>query len=86
LASREEKSYSSPKCVAAAPKERGTERQLSFLPRPDRRALVTFENVSTFLRQEDQRAVVAGGRRGLHEARFLEVPEVDPRDRARRSA
>jgi hypothetical protein len=50
--------------------------QVSFLPRTDRRSVVTFENVSTLLRQDHQRTVVAGGRRDLHKPRFLEMPEV----------
>lgn len=49
---------------------------ISLLLPKDRRAVMTFENVSTLLRQDDQCTVIAGGRRNLHEARFLEMTEV----------
>jgi eukaryotic-like serine/threonine-protein kinase len=49
---------------------------LSLLPCLDGRAVMTFEDVSALLRQDDKRAVVAGGRRDLDEARFLEMPEI----------
>jgi hypothetical protein len=52
------------------------DRAISLLLPKDRRAVMTFENVSTFLRQDDERAVVARGWRDLYETRFFEMPEV----------
>jgi hypothetical protein len=49
---------------------------LSFLPRLDRRTVMTFENVSALLGQDDERAVVASGGRDLHKPRLPEMPEV----------
>jgi hypothetical protein len=37
---------------------------------------MTFDNVSTFLRQDHHCTVIAGSRRKLHEIRVLEMPEV----------
>jgi hypothetical protein len=61
-----------PSVVEFAPR-RG---QVSFLPRTNRRAVMTLENVSTFLRQDDEGAVASGTGSDLHEAGFLEVAEV----------
>jgi hypothetical protein len=37
---------------------------------------MALQNVSTFLRQDDERAVVSGSRCDLHEAGFFQVPQV----------
>jgi hypothetical protein len=49
---------------------------ISLLLPKNRRPVMTFENVSTLLCENDERTVVSGSRNDVNEARFLQVPEV----------